>query len=539
MSTSAFAPRALPRRLPRPARGLGPVAWQTLAGLLVAGVSAAFVIYLVHHLNLKGVAAGLVVAGSLWFLTTRNPQFGLVLVMLYLGLLDGYLKLASGSSLVTFVRDAFLWSLAIGLLLRASVARQRLPLPPMTGWLVAFTIIVLVEFLNPNAGTIVHSIAGAREHLEFLPLFFLTYTFVRSVRALRMFCILLALIAGANGIAGWIQFKESPAQFAAWGPGYSQRVLGTGEFAGAGRTGVTSSGQSTNRPFGLGSDAGDGGLFGMVALCGILALAAFSQRKRYQLFAVAMALAAVLAIITSQGKAVIVASVVTVLVFVVLAVSARNRLRSFTGLALAVVVAVFVVASVVGQVGSGGFRYSGLAPSSIISTTNHERGFAFAAIPHNIVTFPFGVGLGTAGPAAGSSGASHLALTQNLDAENEFAFLTLETGVPGMLVFIVFVVTLLFIGLSRVRHEPDRQARVLLAALIAPFAAVFVLFFVSAASPSVPTGPYIFAVGGIISYWLITLPARRAREARSAGLGSAVKQLASARPHAETQQGAT
>jgi hypothetical protein len=517
MSTSAFAPRALPRRFRHSSRELGPVAWQTLAGLLVAGATAAFVIYLVHHLNLKGVAAGLVVAGSLWFFTARKPQLALALLMLYLGLLDGYLKLATGSTVVTFVRDAFLWALAIGLLLRAIVTRQPLPVPPLSGWLIAFTVIVLVEFANPNAGTIRHSLGGAREHLEFIPLFFLTYAYVRTVRALRIFCILLAVIAAANGIAGWVQFKESPAQFAAWGPGYSERVLGTGAFEGAGRSAAIGTNTST-RPFGLGSDAGDGGLFGMVALCGILVLAAFSQRRRYQLFAVAMAIAAVLGIVTSQGKSVIIGSIVTVLAFALLTVTGRNRLRSFSGLALAVFVAVIVVASVVGQVGSGGFRYSGLAPSSIVTTTAHERGFAFAAIPHNIVTYPFGTGLGSAGPDSGAAGASQLTLTGNLDAENEFAFLTLEGGVPGLFVFIAFALTLIVVGFRRVRHEPDRQARVLLAALIAPLAAIFAQFFVTAASPTVPVGPYIFAVGGIISYWLISLPAQRAREARSAQL---------------------
>ena len=81
-----------------------------------------------------------------------------------------------------------------------------------------------------------HSLAGVREHLEFVPLFFLTFAFVRSVKALRMLVILLAVIAAANGLASLVQFKESPQQFAAWAPGYAQRVLGTGSFSGGGRT---------------------------------------------------------------------------------------------------------------------------------------------------------------------------------------------------------------------------------------------------------------------------------------------------------------
>ncbi|MCL2419392.1 MAG: hypothetical protein FWD04_08870, partial [Conexibacteraceae bacterium] len=54
---------------------------------------------------------------------------------------------------------------------------------------------------------------------------------------------------------------------------------------------------------------------------------------------------------------------------------------------------------------------------------------------------------------------------------------------------------------------------ILLAALIAPLAAMFAQFFVSAITPSVPLGPYLFAAGGVISYWLVELPAARRREA--------------------------
>jgi hypothetical protein len=155
-------------------------------------------------------------------------------------------------------------------------------------------------------------------------------------------------------------------------------------------------------------------------------------------------------------------------------------------------------------------RYQGLSPSSIVQTTNKARGASIAAIPHNLVTYPFGAGLGTAGPGTSTPGGS--ALVGTVNTETEFSYLTVETGIPGMLVYVGFTLTILVLGLRRCRYEPDREARVLLAALIAPIAGIFALYFISAPSDSVPTGPYLWAVGGIVSYWLVTLPARRREE---------------------------
>jgi hypothetical protein len=511
---STYAPRALPRAFS------SDLARQSLAGLAVAAVAAATTVYMTSHLRLSVVAAVGMAAVSLWLATTRRTQLALAVVMLYLGLLDGFLKLESNSNLVTFVRDGLLYAVVIGLLVRASVRRERLPLPPLSGLVIAFIVLVFIQFANPNAGTLFHSLAGVRQHLEFIPLFFLTYAFVRTTKALRWFVILLAVIASANGIAGYVQLRESPQQFAAWGPGYAQRVLGTGAFAGAGRTFATSSipGQTGGtRPFGLGSDSGDGGLFGVLALCGILALAAFSTRRRDQLFAVAMALGAVLAIISSQNRGVIASGVIILLAFGVLTAASRNRLRSLLGLALAAVASVLVIQAIIGSVGSSELRYGGLGPSSILQTTSQARGKSIVLIPHNLVTYPFGAGLATAGPAAGSvAGASQLSLNGNVNTETEFSFLTVETGIAGMLVFTAFTVTLLLLGFRRVRQEPDREARVLLAAVIAPVAGIFALFFTSDPTVSVPTGPYLWAVGGIVAYWLVALPAARRRKFKTA-----------------------
>lgn len=486
---------------------------QTLAGLLVAVLVAGLTAFVTRRAAVEGVAVMIVVTGSLWFAATRRTQLALALLMLYLGLLDGYLKLASGSSLVTFVRDLLLYAIVVGLIVRAVVQGKRLPLPPLSGWVFALVVLVVVQIANPQAGSLFHSLAGIRQHLEFVPLFFLTYAFVRSVKALRMFVILLAVIAAANGVVSFVQFRESPQQFAAWGPGYAQRVLGTGVFSGGGRTFKSGVPGFGTRPFGLGSDSGDGGWFGAFAFCGILALAAFSTRTRYRAFAVVAAVGAALAIITSQDRGVIVASVIIVLSFGLLSATSRNRFRSVAGLALAGIATVFVIQAVIGSVGSSQVRYQGLSPSSVLQTTNKARGKSIALIPHNLVTYPFGAGLATTGPAALTTpGASALSLNPP-DTETEFSFLTVETGIPGMLVLTGFTITLLVLGIRRCRREPDREARALLAALIAPVAGIFAVYFTSVPTDGVPPGPYLWAVGGIVSYWLIALPAARRRQA--------------------------
>jgi hypothetical protein len=234
---------------------------------------------------------------------------------------------------------------------------------------------------------------------------------------------------------------------------------------------------------------------------------------RYLLFAAVMALGATTAIITSQGRGVIVGGVIIVLVFGLLTATSRTRATSLLGLTLATLVSFFVVQAIIGSAGSTALRYQGLSPSSFVQTTNKARGKSIAKIPQNLANFPLGAGLATAGPASGTApGAS--ALTGNVDTETEFSFLTVETGIPGMVVLIGFTIYVLFLGLRRCRYEPDREARVLLAAIIAPVAGIIALCFSSALSPTTPAGPYLWAVGGIVSYWLIALPAARRRQAK-------------------------
>ena len=151
------------------------------------------------------------------------------MLMLYLGLLDGYLKLESGSGYVTLVRDILLFAIVVGLLVRSQVDGRRLSLTAALG------LGYRLRRVRPGADRQSprrHAwpfACGLRPHLEFVPLFFLGYRPSRCCAPLSV-CAYVTLPSVANGIVGYVQFHLTPAQLASWGPGYAQRVIGTGAF---------------------------------------------------------------------------------------------------------------------------------------------------------------------------------------------------------------------------------------------------------------------------------------------------------------------
>ena len=106
-----------------------------------------------------GVSAG--VALTVWMFLSENMDRPIVVFLLYLGLLDGLLKLRTNSTAVTLVRDVLLYAILLGFLARAALRRQRLRPPPLTGWILAFVIVVIVQLANPADQGLTHSLASA------------------------------------------------------------------------------------------------------------------------------------------------------------------------------------------------------------------------------------------------------------------------------------------------------------------------------------------------------------------------------------------
>jgi hypothetical protein len=462
-----------------------------------------------------GVAIMAVLAACIWMFLSERYALTLGLLLLYLGLADGFLKLRTGNPQATLVRDVLLYAIVGGALARFAIAREGIRLPPLSGWPLAWVLVALVAVFNPGSYPFGHALPSLRPHLEFVPLFFFGYLIMRDQRRLRTMLVLLLVVGAANGVVGAIQFNLTPEQMAAWGPGYHNFILGGAEGGHvSGRVFVASDGEDRVRPFGLGSDAGGGGLIAMLALPAAIALigAAWKRPSRAAL-ALVLSAGVALAIATCQGRGVIVAAFVTVFGYALLSVTSRRLVPTLAGIAMAGLVVTFVISTVSKDSGSASFsRYQTIAPSKLVSATQYNRGTSLALVPAYLKRFPFGHGLGTAGPAAGFGGNTHT----GLNGENEFSFLVLEMGIAGLVIMVGFTLRLLMLAITRLRRIADDELRTTLAAVVAPVFGIFALFVGGPATAGSPLSPYLWFAGGVIAYWLVDAVHRLEPPGRSA-----------------------
>jgi O-antigen ligase len=362
---------------------------------------------------------------------------------------------------------------------------------------------VLVQLLNPANQSLAHSVAALRQHIEFVPLFFIAYTVMRSKDRIRLFFLVLLAVTCVNAGVALVQFNMTPDQLAGWGPGYSDLINGVGA---APRTAEGEDGERKVRPPGLGSDMGFAGNLGAVALPGALALLALGRFNRRQaILAGLMTPGAVIAIVTSQSRSVAVVGVVALLVFGMLALVAGQARRLMLAILAVGVLALAAVSFVGSQSGDGAFhRYSSVAPSEVFGTTVNSRSDTIAGIPDYIRKFPLGAGIGSVGPAANFMGEA-----RPLNAESQFTFMIVEVGILGLLVFIAFQARLLGLLLARLRRLKDDEARLLLVGLVTPLVSFIALWVIGVTTTSTPNAPYIWFAAGTAVWWL----ARRDGEA--------------------------
>lgn len=449
----------------------------------------------------------LAVAVPAWLAITKRTGLALAVVLVYIGLFDGVIKLKTGGQAATLGRDVVLYAVAVGMLARAQGPLRR---PAFAGWVVAWALVIVVQLANPANGSVAHSLASLRQHLEFLPLFFIGYAALRTRASLHAFFAILLAVAALNGAVAAYQGSLTPEQLAAWGPGYDYLVNNPE----AGRVFDGADGKPRVRPPGLGSDMGFGGTLGMTALPGGIALVMSYWRRRWPLaFALLGIVGAGAGVLTSQSRSCLITTIVALFAMLVLLALGRQAKRAVIAVCIAAAIATTAVLAIESYDSGTFHRYNSIVPSKAASTTYDARAVTWATTPEYIGRFPLGAGLGSVGPAATKIGGE----ARELNAESQFNFLVVEAGIPGLVAFLAFQAALCGALVTRLRRERDPRNVVLMAGLAAPLFGFAAGWLVGVNTTSPPNAPYIWLAAGVIGWWLVDRHAamRRASSARS------------------------
>jgi len=463
------------------------VAAATWIGVFATGSAHAFV--------QRGVPV-LLVPFALWLFFSERYELTLGVLLVFLGAIDGLLRDESGSTLFTLARDLLLYAVALGALVRLVVRRRPVSLPPFTGLVLLWVLVCVVQLANPVNTSELHAAAGLRQHLEFVPLFFLGYAVLRTPSRLAGLLMLLLVVAAANGIASIVEAAAGPTAVASWGPGFANEVHGAGSQAGG--LFVAASGQLQLRPPGLGDSYGFGGFVGLMAVPGAVALLGVRALGATRRWLVApLLVAAILAVVASQARSAIVGACIGLVAFLALTLTSR---RGLAALALTAVVGALGYGVLAQFDASHANRYSTIAPSRFVHTAVSARQATVALIPTYAVRYPLGAGIGSVGPAGGSGIGGGPGPGSHLDAESEFTFLEIETGLPGLAAMLALTVTFLAVGL-RLRRVADPRLQRPLAAITAVWVVLSLDWFFGAVSANTPNSPFIWVTAGALAYW--------------------------------------
>ncbi len=474
----------------------------TVLVVLLAALAVAVLVPKPNFALVIGALLGAVIIVAL----AANPrlEWSVAFLAVFLGCLDGPIKLVSAGGVVTSaLQNALVLAVCLGVGLRVYSRRRPVRLPALSAWVLAWVFIVLLEAFNPKTQGALKIIAGFRQQLQWVPFFFFGYMVIRSKKRMRQFFLILGAIALANGVAATVQTKLSPGQIASWGPGYRELVYGNTSNGITGRKYV-SEGQARVRPLGLGSDAGFGGGVGVIALPGCLALLATMRRRRW--VAALFCLGAMVAVATGLGRLQVVGAVIAVAAFAALSSSAGRRIgRPLAALLLIGALAVPLGVLFVSAVGGGVFsRYSSISPSNVAENSTSYKEASLKQIPTDISHAPFGFGLATAGAVGGFGGKVKEELEgHGVSAETQYNFVVDELGLPGLLVYTLFLLRLIVLAFARLRWVVDLELQIDLMGVMAPLIAFLFMGIDGPVMASAAAGPYYWFAAGIAAYWLL------------------------------------
>jgi hypothetical protein len=468
-----------------------------LSALVPALMALAITVGLPNVSLLEALGVIAAVVGVVALMASDRLDATVALLLLYLGLLNGPIKLLAGErELTAALQDVLILAVGAGALMRVVVHREKVQLPALFGWIFAWVVLVVMNAFNPRTEGILHALGGFRQQLQYVPFFFFGYMLMRSKRRFRQLFVIVAVMALANGLVAAYQTSLSPNQLAGWGPGYHALIYTEGN---GGARVYASEGEARVRPPGLGSDEGFSGTIGEIALPCCLALLVLWKRRKW--LAAVLCLGAMIAVAVGLARLSIVGAGLSVLVFAgLVALSGRRMSRAVAAVLALIVLAIPAGAILASTLRSGTFsRYEKIGLNS--ETSLHKES-SWSKIPKYVAAEPLGFGLGNSGPVSGFGGKiTNLLEGHGLTSETQYNVLVKELGLPGLLLWpatALYVMGLIALGMRRVR-DPDLA--ICLAAALAVFFVLPIEAFTAFLGSGAATGPYFWFAIGVAGYW--------------------------------------
>jgi hypothetical protein len=459
--------------------------------------------------------AGAIVVGVavlVYLMVSANYAINLTIVALYLGVLDGPVKLESAHQAASAVRNVLVLAVVVGMLVRLAVSKQEIRMPPLSGWVFAFTAVVVIEAFNPATHGFLKVVGGFRQQLEFIPFFFFADLLIRSKLRFRQLFLIIGVLALVNGLVGAYQSRLSPSQLASWGPGYSARIEGA---SGVSKRTFVTEGESKPRPPGLGPDSGFSGGMGAMAAPGLLALLSVGRLRRRWVALVLLA-GALLGVAAAASRSSLIIGVVALLSYAGFSVIARLKVgRLLVGVLVALGLAFGVASAFTSYSGKNALHRQETITASFEGNGGGRAGKErnLAQLPGDMTGLPFGSGLGTGGSAGGLGGKQRVTIEgRGVSREGALNLLVVETGVTGMLLWVGLSLEVIALACLRLRRIVDPELRTYLVAVMAGFMAFTAEGFAGPTLAGTPAGVFLWVACGIAAYWFLGPGWRQARQ---------------------------
>jgi hypothetical protein len=368
-----------------------------------------------------------------------------LVILAYLSI-EGFLKLLSNYNRIVHVGvDIIVLSLAAYLVLQAVVEhRAHLDELPYTKLILVYALWMVLQVLNPNAGSLVQSIAAFKVHLTMVPLYFIAATLFREPRDLIKFIFGLTVIVLVPFSMSLIQYALGPSSVLDLSPRFWANISYYHDW----------------RPFGTSAVPGGSSVMAYLAVpLTSLLLVAPEVRKTIKPIALICLLLAAGTFVVSGIRQVFLGCVLSLAVMSLLMMMRRSG-------------RIAIVAGIVAAIGFAGYvgvitylrpmaqeavlrdprapeiwrerdvtqRLSTLASGS---TYRQARDNPLAIIIHRATRFPFGAGMGRTGSASGAfkEQVAQDAASSRVQADvgwsdDFFADIIAEGGIPALVMLV-------------------------------------------------------------------------------------------------------